>query len=127
MSRVKGKNTMPELTLRREIWRRGMRFRIDVTSLPGRPDVVFRKAKVAVFIDGAFWHGKKLTAERLNEMSDYWQKKIKSNVLRDAKANAALQELGYLVLRFLDRDILANPSAAADQIEKVVKARSLTG
>lgn len=121
MSRVKGKDTTPEIEVRRELWCRGMRYRTQNRGLPGKPDIVFPRARVVVFIDGAFWHGKKLSLHRLDQMSAYWRTKIRQTVERDALNNKRLQDMGYLVLRFLERDVLRNTSTIADEIEKVVR------
>jgi DNA mismatch endonuclease (patch repair protein) len=64
MSLIKSGDTQPEITLRKALWRKGLRYRLRLPNLPGKPDIVFTRAKVAVFVDGAFWHGRKLTNER---------------------------------------------------------------
>lgn len=126
MSRVKGRETLPELKLRKALWRKGLRYRVNKKDLPGKPDIVFSKAKVAVFADGAFWHGKKLSDRRLRQMSPYWQEKIRRNVSRDASNTERLEAMGYLVLRYLDRDILRNTPSILAEIEKVVSERVIT-
>lgn len=123
MSRVKGKNTTPEIILRKELWRRGLRYRIKAENLPGKPDILFPKVKVVVFVDGAFWHGKKLSSTRLGQMSAYWQKKIKSNVDRDIQNNEKLKNMGYLVLRFMDNEIVKNTVGISVQVESAVANR----
>ena len=122
MARVKSRNTKPELTLRRALWKRGLRYRVDVSGLPGRPDVVFTRAKIAVFVDGSFWHGKKLSEERLARMSPYWQKKIRKNVDRDKKVTKALQDSGWRVLRYDDRDIEKRSEEIAEEIGLSVRS-----
>lgn len=124
MSRVKSGNTAPEIKLRRELWQRGLRYRVQVKKLPGKPDVVFSRAKVAVFVDGAFWHGKKFSAERLDQMSDYWRHKIRRNMERDTQNNEELKKMGYLVLRFLDTEVLRSTSELVVQIDEVVRSRA---
>jgi len=123
MSKVKAKDTTPEIKLRKELWRRGLRYRVGVKELPGKPDVVFPGAKVAVFVDGAFWHGKKLSLDRLDQMSGYWRQKIRRNMERDSQNNERLKMMGYLVLRFLERDVLKNTSELAEQIGVAVSSR----
>ena len=123
MSKVRGKDTAPEIKLRRELWHRGLRYRVRVRELPGKPDIVFPKAKVAVFVDGAFWHGKKFSVERLDEMSDYWRQKIRRNMARDTQNNERLETMGYLVLRFLEQDVLKNVSELAAKIGEAVNNR----
>jgi len=121
MSKVKAKDTTPEIKLRKELWRRGLRYRVGVKELPGKPDVVFPGAKVAIFVDGAFWHGKKFSLDRLDQMSGYWRQKIRRNMERDSQNNERLKTMGYLVLRFLERDVLKNTSSVATQIEEAVR------
>jgi DNA mismatch endonuclease (patch repair protein) len=123
MSRVKCKDTTPELIIRSELWKRGLRYRINVKQLPGRPDIVFFRAKVAIFIDGAFWHGKKLSQDRLKLMSEYWRKKIQRNVARDIQVENNLKTMGYEVMRFLDTEVLRESVYIADIIERIVRKR----
>jgi len=121
MSRVRGTDTKPEVTLRRELWRRGLRFRKSYARLPGRPDIAFTRARVAVFVDGEFWHGHKLSEERMQYMTPYWQQKIARNVARDGRVNAELKDLGWSVLRFGERDVLRRLNQVADEIEEQVR------
>lgn len=123
MSRVKSKDTTPEVKLRQELWKRGLRYRVAIKNLPGKPDILFLRAKVVVFVDGEFWHGHKLPPEKLNQMSEYWRYKIRRNVERDAINNERLEEMGYQVLRFFERDVLKNSETLAEQIEGTVKSR----
>ena len=109
MKKVKAKDTAPELALRKALWANGNRYRIHADDLPGKPDIVFRKKKIAVFVDGEFWHGKKLSSERLAEMKPYWRKKIARNMARDEKTNKTLVESGWRVVRVgektMNRDV----------------------
>ena len=83
MRRIRRKDTKPELTLRKELYRRGLRYRVDYAGAPGRPDIAMVGRKLAIFVDGEFWHGKKLSEERLSpRCRSYWQKKIRRNVER---------------------------------------------
>lgn len=113
----KGKDTSPEIALRKALWARGVRgWRLHRRNLPGTPDLAFGSCtRLAVFVDGAFWHGHpdKYWAGRSGE---YWDKKIARNVERDASVNESLVALGWTVLRFWDFDILRDASAVADQI-----------
>lgn len=118
MRRVRRRDTAPELALRRELTRRGMRYRVDYARAPGRPDVALVGRRVAVFVDGEFWHGKKLSAERLAEMPQYWQRKIERNVERDARVDDELCALGWTVIRITDRAIGRDLQGAADIVEQ---------
>jgi len=124
MSRVKSKDTTPEVKLRSELWKRGLRYRVATASLPGKPDILFPQAKVVVFVDGEFWHGHKLSPEGLNQLSEYWRNKIHRNVERDINNNELLKEMGFKVLRFFEQDVLRNSKTLADQIETTVKSRT---
>lgn len=99
MSRVKGKNTKPELLVRKFLYSHGIRYRIH-TSLPGRPDIVNKKRRTAVFVNGCFWHGhtgcKYAALPKSN--TDFWQTKIGGNVERDRKNHLILEEQGWKVL-----------------------------
>ncbi|MDR0549845.1 MAG: very short patch repair endonuclease [Deltaproteobacteria bacterium] len=124
MRRVKSQNTAPELKLRRALWARGFRYRVNVKDLPGRPDIVFLKAKIAIFCDGDFWHGHNWAlrgwpslAAELRSYTPYWREKIKRNIKRDLAVTLALARQNFLVLRFWTSDIMANVSACVDLIE----------
>jgi len=117
MSRIKSKDTSPEILLRKRLWAEGLRYRKNVKTLPGHPDIIFPKSKTIVFIDGAFWHGKKLSDERLKKMSLYWQEKIKKNVLRDTKTNISLKSMGYSVIRFTDVQIFKDLDEVVNKIK----------
>ncbi|WP_426281241.1 very short patch repair endonuclease [Lysobacter soli] len=99
MSRIRGKDTKPELDLRRGLHALGYRYRLQDRSLPGRPDLVLTKHKVAIFVNGCFWHGHDcpmFKAPKTN--SDFWARKIAQNRVRDAAMIAALRSLGWRVL-----------------------------
>ncbi len=126
MSRIKDKNTSPEIILRQALWRNKLRYRVNVITLPGKPDIVFNKTKLAIFVDGDFWHGKKLSKSRLQQMSDYWQVKIKRNQDRDEKNNQLLNQMGYTVLRFLESTILKDLDSVVNRIIKTIEEKRLT-
>lgn len=121
------RDTKPELLLRRAVRRTGLRYSIDVASLPGRPDLVFSAARLAVFCDGDFWHGRRL-ARRISRLevghnAPYWVAKIKSNVDRDRRTNRALRDSGWKVLRFWESDVVAHPDKAVDAVLKAIQAQ----
>jgi DNA mismatch endonuclease (patch repair protein) len=107
--------TLHEAQLRSLLWRRGLRFRKNVRSLEGKPDIVFIRQRVAVFCDGDFWHGRKwkqlLQKLSAGHNSQYWVKKIQTNRERDKRTNAILRRSGWLVLRFWETDIQRTPGA----------------
>ena len=113
-------DTRCEIALRRELWRRGLRYNLHVADLPGRPDIVFPKNRVAVFCDGDFWHGRHIDA-RLGRLaaghnSAYWVAKVRRNLERDRQQSEMLEALGWVVLRFWETDILRNTVGIADSV-----------
>lgn len=121
------KDTLHEIELRRQLWKRGLRYRKNVETLPGKPDIVFIRAKVAIFCDGDFWHGRDWENLRLKLANgtnpEYWIAKIKSNIERDLLNNLILSEAGWLVIRIWETDIKKTPAKYADEIKEVVASR----
>jgi DNA mismatch endonuclease (patch repair protein) len=124
MSIARRKDTKPELDLRRLLHARGMRYRV-VYPVPGRPrrsiDVAFTRAKVAVFVDGCFWHAcpDHRTQPRAN--SEWWTAKLARNVARDRETDEHLTALGWTVLRFWEHENMGN---AAEAVERVLRGES---
>lgn len=123
MSRLGRRDTRPEIELRSELHRRGFRFRVDRRPEPGirvRADIVFAKARVAVFVDGCFWHvcPDHQTWPRSNR--DWWRAKLQANVARDRRADAALGEAGWEVVRVWEHQ---PPREAADDLEGLLRRR----
>lgn len=117
MSRVKARDTKPELALRRALWALGVRgWRCHRQDLPGRPDIVFGPAKLAVFVDGAFWHGHP-SKYKAGQSGEFWDRKIAENVARDTRVNAELTALGWTVLRLWDFDVLRDAKEAASRVK----------
>lgn len=105
MARIRSKDTRPELLLRRALWAEGVRgWRLHPKALPGRPDLAFTRSRVAVFVDGRFWHGHPdfFTPGKSGE---YWDAKITRTQERDRAANDALASAGWTVLRFWDFEV----------------------
>lgn len=98
MSRIRSRDTKPELLLRSELWRRGYRYRLK-SSLPGKPDIVFHRQRLAIFVDGCFWHGCPKHFQLPKTRSEFWRKKIESNRQRDKEINALLKSCGWNVYR----------------------------
>lgn len=116
------RDTTPELRLRRELHRRGLRYRVDIPVRAGdvltRPDLVFTRARVAVFVDGCFWH--RCPEHGLDPRANraYWKPKLEANVARDARANAALTQGGWFVVRIWEHEDVGE---AAARVEAVVR------
>jgi DNA mismatch endonuclease (patch repair protein) len=108
MRAVKGKDTSLEKKVRSALWMRGLRFRKNDKRLPGKPDVVFSRAKLAVFLDSCFRHGCPLHLRRPKSNQDYWQKKVAKNMLRDSQVTSACTDLGWTVLRIWEHEIKKN-------------------
>lgn len=123
----RSRDTAHERLLRQELWRRGLRYRKNVGQLPGKPDIVFTRGRVAVFCDGDFWHGRtwpKLARQlRRGANSSYWHQKIRSNMLRDRHVTQLLKRQGWRVIRMWEGDIKASPQRAAQYVAKIISAR----
>ena len=123
MSRIRSKDTKPEIALRQALWARGVRgWRCNRKTLPGKPDVSFGPAKVAVFVDGRFWHGHP-DYFTFGKSGDYWDEKIARTQERDKEANERLAQLGWLVLRFWDFEVENDVERCVGIIESSVKKR----
>ena len=107
MSRIRSKDTTIEKELRKELYNSHIGYFKNVSSLPGHPDIVLRKYKIAIFVDGDFFHGYDLNKieSNLKTNKDFWIEKIKKNQARDIKSNEKLISLGYTVLRFWGHEI----------------------
>lgn len=121
MSHVKNKDSKIELLLRRELWRRNLRYRKNVTNIMGKPDIAFVGKKIAVFVDSEFWHGFDWEHKQVEIKSnrDFWIAKIERNIQRDKEVNAFLTEAGWTILRFWGKEIKHDVASCADKIEKV--------
>lgn len=121
------RDTKCELLLRAALRRLDLRYRVAPRDLPGHPDIAFHAARVAVFCDGDFWHGRNLD-ERISRLAKghnatYWVSKITRNVERDRAHDAALRSAGWIVLRFWETDVRKAPDAAAAKVRAVVRRR----
>ena len=130
MSRQRTRDTAPELALRRELYRRGLRYRVD-WPIPGMPrrraDVAFSGARVAVFVDGCFWHGcpKHKTSPKGN--AAWWSAKLARNIERDQETADHLTSLGWTVLRFWEHEDMAEAAARVERAVCVARSRRQAG
>lgn len=123
MAKIKGKDTKPEILLRKAIWAAGLRYRLHNKKLPGSPDIVFKKYKLVVFIDGEFWHGfdweKKRNEIKTNK--EFWIAKIERNMQRDKANSLKLEEMGFKVFRFWGKDVKKNLNGCLASVEGFIK------
>ena len=107
MSKIRSKNTKPELLFRKALWKEGVRYRVDSKKLPGKPDVSIQKYKLAIFIDGEFWHGYNWDErkDKIKSNRGFWVPKIERNMQRDLEVNRQLNTMGYTVFRFWEKEI----------------------
>jgi len=116
MSQIRGKNTGPEVKLRKLLWSNGVRgYRIHY-NLPGKPDIVFIKKKIAIFIDGCFWHKCPICFQEPETRKEFWMKKIQSNIDRDKKVDDQLTNDGWTVIRIWEHEIKKEPENAVKKI-----------
>ena len=107
MSKIRGKNTKPELAFRKALYAKGYRYRIDYKKLIGKPDIALPKYKTVIFIDGEYWHGKNWEERKpkIKTNREFWIAKFERNIQRDVEVNRALEEKGYTVFRFWESEI----------------------
>ncbi len=124
MQAIRSRDTRPELAVRRILHSQGLRYRVAIAPEAGlrrKADIVFARARVAVFIDGCFWHGCPEHGRRTFQHNrDYWRDKIATNIARDADTNARLRSAGWTVLRFWEHE---DPEAVADEVRNMVGDR----
>jgi DNA mismatch endonuclease, patch repair protein len=116
MKRMPRSSTGPEILIRKELHRRGLRFRVNHPRLPGRPDIAFTAARIAVFIDGCFWHACPDHGVVPTNNRDWWRSKLERNVQRDREKDVQLEELGWTVLHVWEHE---RPPDAANTIEQM--------
>lgn len=122
MARIGSRNTGPELRLRRALWASGARYRLHA-DLPGKPDIVFMRAKVAVFVDGCFWHGCPIHGTSPKTNRAYWGPKLEENRQRDERVCRELESMGWLPLRLFNHDIGDPANEAAALVRGAVAAQ----
>lgn len=115
MSQIRGYDTGPEVKLRKAVWALGLRYRIK-SRLPGRPDMVFAKHRVAVFVDGCFWHRCPQHGVAPKSSGAYWRNKLSGNVARDKRVNAALRSEGWKVIRVWEHQVMGGKNPVAGRL-----------
>ena len=123
MGRIRGTNTSIEIKLRKALWNKGIRYRKNYKAVPGSPDIAITKYKVAVFVDGEFWHGEdwENRKKKLKSNREYWIEKIEENIERDKRNDTLLVEMGWIPLHFWEKDIKRNIQKCVDKIIDAVQ------
>jgi DNA mismatch endonuclease (patch repair protein) len=122
MSHIKNKNTSIEVLLCKALWREGIRYRKNVKTLPGKPDIAITKYKIAVFCDGELWHGKDWQEKKdtIKTNKDFWISKIEKNMTKDNVNEKKLESMGWIVLRFWGKDIKKNLTGCVNEIKETI-------
>lgn len=123
MKEVKSRDSKIEILLRKELWKRGLRYQKNVNEIFGKPDIVFRGKRIAIFCDSEFWHGFNWEERKkdFKTHQKFWIPKIERNIERDLEVTIQLRDEGWTVFRFWGKEIIKNTSECADIIERAVK------
>jgi DNA mismatch endonuclease (patch repair protein) len=110
MSKIRGKDTKPEILLRKALWKEGIRYRKDFKKLPDKPDIAVPMYKLAIFVDGEYWHGYdwENRKSKIKTNRDFWIPKLERNMQREREVNSLLKDLGYTVMRFWSKEVFKN-------------------
>lgn len=127
MQAVKSKGSKIEKMLAHELWKRGYRYQKNYSKIFGKPDLVFKSLKIAIFCDSEFWHGHdwKNRSNDFKSNRNFWIPKIERNIERDKEVNIELKKQGWKVLRFWGKDIKNNTKGCVDKIEELIKNEKL--
>ncbi len=127
MQSNKSTGTKPELVLAKAMWALGLRYRKNSGSIFGKPDFSFKKYKVAVFVDGEFWHGKDWEQKKaeIKGNREFWIAKIERNIQRDIEVTGRLKAEGWTVLRFWSNDVVKDTTSCAEKVKEIIRARRI--
>ena len=126
MQHIRSKDTSIELRLRKALWHEGIRYRKNYSALPGKPDIAITRWKIAVFCDSSFWHGRNFDSKKpVDTNHEYWDAKIRRNIMRDQDVNLNLQNMGWKVLRFWDIEINRTLDICLRDIKLAITERKL--
>lgn len=127
MSKVHLKGGKAERTLAKKLWHQGYRYRKNYKSIPGSPDIALTRQKIAIFVDGEFWHGKDWENKKnqIKHNRDYWIKKIGENIERDHRNDHLLINDGWLPIHFWEKEVLKDTQRCVDKIEYEIQLRRL--
>ena len=123
MSRVRSKDTKPELAVRRTLWRRGFRYRIHDSTLPGTPDISNKRQRLVIFVDGCFWHGCPVCYSEPKTNVSFWRDKVNRNRKRREEVRESLKRMGFCVVEFWEHET-HDPDAVVRNLHAVLGERS---
>ena len=125
MQAIKSKDTTIELALRKALWNKGIRYRKNCKTLIGKPDIAITKYKIAVFCDSEYWHGFdwENRNQKIKSNREYWIPKIERNIARDKEVNAALEQDGWTVIRFWERQIRKELDSCVDEVLSAIEKK----
>ena len=118
MSHVKTKRNSAEIMIAKSLWHRGYRYRLNYKALPGSPDIALAKYRIAIFIDGEFWHGKDFEQRKtkLKNNKDYWIEKIQENIDRDLKNDKLLRQMEWYPIHFWSNDVIKYCNQCVEEV-----------
>lgn len=125
MSHVKTKRNSAEIMIAKSLWHRGYRYRLNYKALPGSPDIALTKYRIAIFIDGEFWHGKDFVQRKtkLKNNKDYWIEKIQENIDRDLRNDKLLRQMDWYPIHFWSNDVIKYCNQCIDEIIYTIEDR----
>ena len=122
MSSIRSEQTEAEIAFRKHLWRKGWKgYRINLKNLPGKPDIAYTSKKVAIFVDGCFWHKCPQCYKEPKSNRNYWIPKIQRNIDRDQQQNIMLEELGWTVVRIWEHEIEEDIDKCAEKVAEIMK------
>ena len=123
MANVHLKRGKAETLLAKSLWHLGYRYRLNYRKLPGSPDIAITTRKIAIFVDGEFWHGSNWDERKpkLKSNRDYWIEKIEENIARDKRNNESLANMGWQVIRFWEKEVLKHPDICLQKILSLIE------
>ncbi len=123
MGKIRGKNTKPEMAFRKALYAQGYRYRIDYRKLTGKPDIVLKKYKTVIFIDGEYWHGYNWEERKpkIKTNREFWIAKIERNMQRDEEVNRTVEDLGYKIFRFWENEIKKELSRCLSEVVSYIE------
>lgn len=128
MSKVKLKGGNAETLLAKALWHKGYRYRLNYKKLPGSPDIALTTKKIAIFVDGEFWHGHnwETRKQKLKSNREYWIEKIEENIARDTRNDSLLVQQGWVPVHFWEKEVLKDLSSCIEEIENVILSQIIS-